>query len=175
MNTKRLVTSSLLVALGVVLSLITPISLPMGGSFTLFSMLPIVMVGYLYGPKYGFLSGVVYGLIGCVLKPYIYYPLQFIIDYILAFGVLGVSGLFYRSKSKFALLYGYILGVFGRYIFAVLSGVLFFAEYAGDQNPIWYSVTYNATYIVPEAIATILIIPVVTKLIFTLNLKEPLE
>ncbi len=172
MNTKRLVTSSLLVALGVVLSLITPVSLPMGGSFTLFSMLPIVMVGYLYGLRSGVLAGVVFGLIGCLLKPYIYYPLQFIMDYILAFGVLGVSGLFYRSKSKFALLYGYILGVFGRYVFAVLSGILFFAEYAGDQNPIWFSITYNATYIVPEAIATIIILPIVSRLIFTLNLKE---
>ncbi|MFV0519225.1 MAG: energy-coupled thiamine transporter ThiT [Lachnospirales bacterium] len=172
MKTKTLVTSSLLVALGVILSLVTPFSLFMGGSLTLFSMLPIVMVGYLYGLKPGIIAGVVYGLIGCMIKPNIYYPMQFVVDYILAFGALGLSGLFYKSKSKYALLYGYLLGVFGRYVFACLSGYLFFAEYAGDANVVWYTVSYNATYIVPEAVLTILILPVVTYTIKSMNLKE---
>ena len=59
---------------------------------------------------------------------------------------------------------GYITGVLGRYFFAVLSGVIFFAYYAPEgTSPIVYSITYNATYIVPECIITVIIlcIPVV--------------
>ena len=64
------------------------------------------------------------------------------------------------------------MGVIGRYIFAVISGVVFFGAYAPEGTPaIVYSLGYNATYIVPEAIVTLIIIsvPAVTKALGTVK------
>ena len=98
------------------------------------------------------------------LTLYFYSPLQLLTDYPLAFGALGLSGIFYEKKH--GLLKGYIVGVLGRYIFAVISGVVFFGNYAPEGTPaLVYSLGYNATYIVPEAVATMIIIsiPAVSK------------
>ena len=106
-----------------------------------------------------------------MIQPYIFAPLQVILDYPLAFGALGLSGLFY--KSKHGLLKGYIIGVIGRYLCHVLSGYIFFAEYAPEgMNPFFYTLGYNATYIVPELIATciILVLPPIIKA--TKDLKQ---
>ena len=68
---------------------------------------------------------------------------------------LGLAGFF--ANKKHGLQIGYIVAVFGRYVFAVISGVVFFGAYAPEGTPaIVYSLTYNATYIVPEAIATLI-------------------
>ena len=75
----------------------------------------------------------------------------------LGFGALGLAGFF--ANKKHGLQIGYIVAVFGRYVFAVISGVVFFGAYAPEGTPaIVYSLTYNATYIVPEAIATLIVI-----------------
>jgi thiamine transporter len=93
-----------------------------------------------------------------ILGPYVIGPIQLLLDYPLAFGSLGLAGAF--SNSKYGIIKGYLLGVAGRYLCHIISGVVYFAEFAGDQNPIVYSVIYNATYIVPEAIAAILILSI---------------
>lgn len=162
-NVKQLAFSALAMTLAVVTSMYIIIEFPFGGSITLFRMLFICLVGYLYGTRAGILTGVAYGFLDLVLKPYVISPVQMLLDYPVAFGCLGLSGVF--SKSKYGLLKGYLLGVTGRYICHVLTGVLFFSEYAGSQNPIIYSLGYNASYIVPEAIATVIliVIPVVQK------------
>ena len=110
------------------------------------------------------MTGFAYGLLQFLMDPVFYSPIQLLIDYPLAFGALGLSGLF--SEKKNGLLKGYILGVIGRYIFAYISGIAFFGHYAPKDKPVaLYSLTYNATYILPEAIATIIIIsiPAVSK------------
>jgi thiamine transporter len=89
------------------------------------------------------------------------HPVQLFLDYPIAFGCLGLSGVF--SKSKYGIIKGYLLGVFGRYVCHILTGVIFFYMYAGEQTPLIYSIIYNGSYIVPEAAVTIIIlcIPVV--------------
>ena len=88
------------------------------------------------------------------------YPVV-LIDYPLAFGALGLSGFF--AGKKHGLLFGYIAGVLGRYAFAVFSGFIFFGSYAPEGTPaLLYSISYNATYILPEAIITSIIISVPT-------------
>lgn len=162
--TKQLVFSGVAMALAIVTSEIKFARLPMGGSITLFSMLFIVLIGYWYGIKAGLLTGFAYGLLQFVLDPVFYSPIQLLVDYPLAFGALGLSGFF--SKKKHGLLLGYIVGVIGRYIFAVISGAVFFGYYAPDGMPVLlYSLSYNATYIVPEAVVTLILlaIPVVAK------------
>lgn len=160
--TKQLVFSGVAMALAIVTSEIKFARLPMGGSITLFSMLFIVLIGYWYGAKAGLLTGFAYGLLQFVLDPVFYSPVQLLVDYPLAFGALGLSGFF--GKKKHGLLIGYIAGVLGRYFFAVLSGIVFFGHYAPEGTPVLvYSLGYNATYIVPEAVVTIilLVIPAV--------------
>jgi thiamine transporter len=132
-------------------------SLPMGGSITLFSMLFVTLIGYWYGPKIGILTGVAYGLLQFVINPYFYTLPQVLLDYFLAFGALGLSGFFY--KKKWGLQVGYIVSVLGRYIFSVISGAVFFGSYAPEGTPvIVYSLTYNATYLLPEAILTLIVV-----------------
>lgn len=157
-TTRQLVFSAAAMALATVTSMITVFQLPMGGSATLFSMLFIVLIGYWYGPKAGLMTGFAYGLLQFVLDPVFYSVPQMIVDYPLAFGALGLSGFF--SNKKHGLQIGYIAGIFGRFIFAFLSGLLFFAAYAegsGMSAPV-YSICYNGSYIAAEGVVTLIIL-----------------
>ncbi len=163
-GTKQLVVCAMAVALAMVASMLKIYSFPFGGSVTLFSMLFICFVGYLYGPATGMLTGAAYGILQLLIEPYIYFPVQVLVDYPLAFGALGLSGCF--SRSKHGLVKGYLLGVFGRYVFTVISGWLFFGEYAWDGwAALPYSLVYNGCYIFAEAALTVIIlsIPAVSK------------
>ena len=157
MSAKQLTFCAVAMALALVTSFIKVASLPMGGSITLFSMFFMCFIGYLYGPKIGIMTGVAYGILQLIIEPYIYAPLQVLLDYPLAFGALGLSGFF--SKKKFSLTTGVIVGILGRYICHVISGYVFFASYAPEgMNPMIYTLGYNATYIVPELIATVIVV-----------------
>ena len=163
-GTKQLVVCAMAVALAMVTSMLKIYSFPFGGSVTLFSMLFICFVGYLYGPATGMLTGAAYGVLQLLIEPYIYFPLQVLVDYPLAFGALGLSGCF--SKAKHGLVKGYLFGVLARYVFAVISGWLFFGEYAWDGwAALPYSLVYNGCYIFAEAALTVLVlsIPAVSK------------
>ena len=92
-----------------------------------------------------------------VLEPIFYTIPQMLLDYPLAFGALGLAGFF--NKKKWGLQIGYIVGVIGRFVFATISGVVFFAAYAPEgMSPLAYSAGYQASYLVPEAIITLIII-----------------
>ena len=157
MSAKQLTFCAVAMALALVTSFIKVASLPMGGSITLFSMFFMCFIGYLYGPKIGIMTGVAYGILQLIIEPYIYAPLQVLLDYPLAFGALGLSGFF--SKKKFGLTTGVIVGILGRYICHVISGYVFFASYAPEgMNPMIYTLGYNATYILPELIATVIVV-----------------
>lgn len=159
LTTRQLTYSAAALALAMVCSMIKFANLPMGGSFTLCSMLFIVLIGYWYGPYVGLTAAFAYGLLQFVIEPIFYTLPQMLIDYPLAFGALGFAGFF--AGKKHGLQIGYIAGVIGRYIFAVISGVVFFGAYAPEGTPaIVYSLGYNATYIVPEAIVTLIIISI---------------
>lgn len=164
MGTKQLVFCAMSIALASVTSMMKVYEFPFGGSVTFFSMLFICLPGYFYGLEAGILSAAAYGVLQFLLEPYILFPMQVIVDYLLAFGALGLSGLF--SKSKNGLLKGYLLGILGRYVFAVLSGWLFFGEYAWEGwGALPYSLAYNGAYIFAEGAITlvVLMIPAVSK------------
>ena len=164
LDTKKMVFCAMAIALATVTSFIKFAQLPFGGSITLFSMFFVALVGWLYGPKLGLITGLAYGVLQLITGPYIYAPLQVLLDYPLAFGALGLSGFFWRRKN--GLIIGYVVGVIGRYVCHVLSGYIFFAEYAPEgMNPMAYTLGYNLTYILPELIATVVILcmPSVTK------------
>lgn len=156
-TTRQLMFSAMAMALATVTSMIKLFDAPMGGSVTLCSMLFIVLIGYWYGPKVGILTGVAYGILQLVIDPYILSLPQMLVDYPLAFGALGISGFF--SNSRGGLQKGYLLGIFGRFVFAFLSGYIFFYYYAWEGwNPAAYSAVYNLSYIGIEGAITLVLI-----------------
>lgn len=159
LTTKQLVFSAVAIALAVVCSMIKLFEMPMGGSVTLLSMLFIVLIAYWYGPYVGIMTAVAYGLVQFVMEPIFYTLPQMLLDYPLAFGALGLAGFF--SKKKWGLQIGYLVGVVGRFVFSTLSGVIFFASYAPEgMNPWVYSILYQGSYLLPEAIVTLILISI---------------
>ena len=161
-STKALTYSAILLALGISANQIKFLRLPQGGSVTLFSMIFIVFIGYMFGLRVGLIAGITFGLLNLLIKPEVYTPVQAIIDYILAFGSLGLSGLFANKKDK--LIPAYLISITGRFIFATLSGYVFFSSYAPQGwYPLNYSIWYNFSYIGAEGALTValLLIPIV--------------
>lgn len=156
-STKQITFSALAIALAMVTSYFKLFDMPMGGSVTLFSMLFICLIGYWYGLGAGLMAGIAYGVLQMIIDPYVVSLPQMFCDYIFAFGALGLSGIGHNKKH--GLLLGYLLGVFGRYVFAVISGVIFFASYAPEtMSPFVYSASYNGAYLAAEAVLTIVVI-----------------
>ncbi len=160
-TTKQLVFCAMAIALATVISTVIKLpSLPNGGSITLFSMLLICLIGYWYGPVTGLITGIAYGILQFIVGPYVVHPAQVLLDYPLAFGALGLSGFF--NNKKHGLVLGYIVGVTGRFVFHMISGLIFYTEYVADTKgnflAIIASTQYNLSYILPEMIATIILI-----------------
>ena len=159
LTVRQLTFCAMSIALGTVLSNLKLFEFPYGGSVTPLSMLVICLPGYFFGLSAGLLTGVAYGVLQLIIDPYVVYPMQLVVDYLLAFGALGLSGIF--ANSRFGLIKGYVTGVLGRYVFAVISGWIFFGEYAWEGwAPLPYSLAYNASYIFAEAALTIAILAI---------------
>lgn len=157
MSAKQLAFCAMAMALGFVLSNIKIPVFYTGGSITLLSMLVICLPAYWYGVGPGILTGVAFGFLNLVIDPYVIHPAQLVCDYILAFGALGLCGLFANKKN--GLIKGYIVGILGRYFFAVISGWIFFGYYAWDGwAALPYSLIYNAIYIFAEGAITVLLL-----------------
>ncbi|MGI6177003.1 MAG: energy-coupled thiamine transporter ThiT [Eubacterium sp.] len=158
-DVKSMTISAAMVALSMILSMITLFRMPYGGFVTPMSMLPIAIIAYFYGTRQGVTAGVVLGLLNLVMDPYVIHPVQMLLDYPLAFGALGIGG--FAGKGKYGLHKVYIIGIIGRYICSVLSGVIFFGSNAPEGfNALTYSLFYNITYIGIEGIITLLIISI---------------
>ena len=157
-SAKQLTFSAMAIALAMVTSLLKLIDMPMGGSVTLFSMLFIALIGNWYGLGVGLTTGLAYGILQLVIDPYIISLPQMLLDYIFAFGALGLSGVF--SKSKNGLVKGYIFAILGRFVFSTLSGYIFFPTFMPEffDSAIIYSICYNGAYIGAEAILTLVLI-----------------
>lgn len=168
---KPLVYSAVSVALALVLSMIKIIHMPLGGSITLCSMLFVCIPGFLYGPVYGFCASIAYGIMQFIFNGYVVSIPQVICDYLLAFSALGLCCIVRNVKN--GLVFGYVIGVFGRFIFSFISGVIFYGMYAQDYNmsAVIYSLLYNGAYIFGEGILTIvlLMIPAVRNSLYRIK------
>lgn len=157
-KTRMLVESAIFVALGFMLSYIQLFQLPMGGSVTLVSMLPILLVGLRHGPAWGFSAGLVFSLLQFIQKPYILTPVQVLLDYFLAFSALGLSGFFKGKKYGFQL--SAVIGIGARFLCSFISGVVFYGIYAADYgfaSAYLYSLVYNGSYLSVELVLTLII------------------
>lgn len=167
-NVRMLTEGGMMLALALLLNTIKIYQAPNGGSISAGSMIPILIFALRWGISPGIFVGATYGLLDFILKPYFYHPMQFILDYILAYGLLGLAGIGYNKNGKeekgyARLVIGVVLAIAGRMLSHVLSGVIFFAEYAGDQNPWIYSIVYNSTYLIPELIISLIVLLLIWK------------
>ena len=196
-KTKRITESAMLLAIAIVLELVSKMfipEMPFGGQVTLVSMLPVVLISYRHGVKWGLFSAFVYALLemalGAKTVSAAFLPgyfgdgamifnalLMCLLDYILAFTVLGLGGMF-RNKLQnpgVALMCGSLLALGLRYLTHIASGYILFASYAEwfftqEGFPAWgatlvetlnptalgitYSMVYNGFYMIPEIICT---------------------
>lgn len=187
-KTKRLTTTGVLIALSAILAFIKVFELPYGGSITLAGMVPIIVLGYKYGVKWGLFSGLVYSIIEAILGATTTQAfaglsgwqvvLMAFIDYIVAFTVLGLSGMF-KGKIKndtaaitlggaaavllrlFAhFLSGWILwGSYAEWFFTDVMnnnfGKSILANFSGQGLAAVYSLVYNASYMLPNLAVTV--------------------
>lgn len=156
-DTRMLASAAMCIALTYVLSQIRLFSMPQGGSITPGSVLPIMLFSMAYGVWPGFLAGALCGLLGLLQSAYVIHPIQMLLDYPLAMAAVGLGAIVRNKYSLgiFRLPVALLIAFIGRYICSVISGVVFFAEYAGDMNVWVYSLSYNATYMGPEALVAI--------------------
>lgn len=142
-----LVEASLAVALSVVFSALRLWTMPQGGSVTL-EMVPLFLFALRRGGKAGCAAGVVSGVLQLLTGGYVVHPLQGLLDYPLAFGVLGVAGFFTKP-----LWLGIALGGFLRFLCHVLAGAVFFGSFAPEGTNVWlYSSIYNGSFLLPTLI-----------------------
>ena len=161
--TKILAEMALMIALSGALHLIKLITLPQGGSVTLGSMTPIILFSLRRGPKLAVLAGIIFGLIVLIEEPFIYHLIQLLLDYPIAFGFLGLAGLFKKMP-----LIGVGIAIAGRFFAHFLSGIIFFASFTPEGiNPVVYSIMYNGSYLGIEFIISgILIFSLINRNIF---------
>ncbi len=208
MNTKRLITTAMLVAIGTILSLLQIIKLPFGGAVTLASMMPVIIAGYMYGVKWGLFTGFCFSILQMLTgfdtvsafflpgESQMVLPAAIcicLIDYILAYTALGLSGIF-KGKFKNSIgevCLGTLVATVIRYIMHIISGVIFFGSWAswffGDETglsqigifkgfcqwvlnnispnimSLFYSIIYNGCYMIPEIIITAIAAPIIYK------------
>ena len=168
-QTKKLTESAVMLALSTVLSILPLAQLPYGGSVTVASMLPIVLISYRHGIGWGMGTGLVFGIIQQLLglSNLSYFTTWqsilaiILLDYLVAFAAAGLGGAFRRLQhipQREALLLGSLLAALVRYACHVISGATVWAGLSiPTEAALAYSFVYNATYMVPEAIVLVLV------------------
>ena len=181
-KTRRLVESALMLALSTILAELAVIKFPFGGSVTVFSQVPMVVLSYRYGVKWGVFASLAMAVIQLMfgLENFSYvsgivaYLILIFADYIIAFGALGLGGMF-KNKIKNPIislsLGGAVVSVI-RFVCHFVSGVTIWGDYSGGAQAVWqYSLEYNGGYMLPELIITVVGCAVVASL-FDLSSKE---
>ncbi|MBQ6172565.1 MAG: energy-coupled thiamine transporter ThiT [Clostridia bacterium] len=175
-NLKRLALCAIMIALATVLSIFPTIKAPLGGSITIASMVPIMLVSFVYGPKWGVPVAVGYSVVQLLLDvaavaSWGLTPAVFVgcllIDYIIAFSVLCVCGFFTLKKTTLVrVILGTLTAGMLRYFAHFVSGYLFFGAWAEEGfSPFTWAIVYNGAYMIPEIAICIVVMIALYKLI----------
>ena len=173
--------AAICMALSFVLSYIRLFKMPQGGSITPASLLPILAFAYYHGSVPGMVAGVAYGFLQMIQDPWIVGAVQAVLDYPLAFGCIVCAGLIGQMQRKHGWneLVCWLMAVLttgtGRFICHVMSGVVFFAEYAegSGMSPMVYSLSYNSFVFVDLAICLLVVaFPQVRKALGRMTIKK---
>lgn len=153
-DTRALVYGAVSMALSFGLSYIRLFELPQGGSVTLASLLPLMIYSYMFGIRRGVVIGALYGLLQFIQAPWFYHPVQFLLDYPIAFAAIGLTGIFneiglFKKIKPVGFCLGAVLAVTIRYFSHIISGIFVFGS--GDPEnygAVAWSFLYNAfTYV----------------------------
>lgn len=177
-KTRIIAECAIMVALGTILANIKIYELPFGGSVTLVSMLPFILVSLRHGAKWGLLTGLVNSFLQMAIgfwappaNTFIAFAGVVLLDYVLAFSLLGIACMF-RKLSKNDTL-GVAIAVcavcFIRFMCSFLSGALLWGSYQSYYEwanglSVWtYSLIYNGSYMIPEMIITTIVAIILCK------------
>lgn len=159
-HTKKIVYGGICISISFVLSYIRIFHLPQGGSVTLASMFPLVLYSMIFGPIAGIIAGLAYGMLQLIQDMWVVNIAQLLLDYPLAFGCIGLAGITPTAIKNIQLrtFLAVTVALLGRGAMHVISGWLFFADYAPEgMHPFIYSLGYNGTVILGELIITLVL------------------
>lgn len=155
----RLAISAVMLSLSTALSMITVAQMPLGGSVTPASMLPICMLSIMYGCRQGLICAFLFSLTQLLLNFSLIAGLRLspaalvgsvLLDYLAAFTVLGLAGVF-RRRGFLGCIGGICLSAALRLVCHVISGVIFFSTWTPEGwNTLFYSLCYNLAFLLPE-------------------------
>lgn len=162
-DTRAIVYGAIAMALSFALSYAKLFSLPQGGSITFASLLPLMIYSCMFGTRRGLIVCTLYGFLQAIQDPWLLHPMQVLLDYPLAFGFIGVSGIFmekgvFKEKKILAFLLGGVVAVLLRYICHVFSGAFVFAsitKYPTMGAAFAYSLGYNSFALADMAISLV--------------------
>ncbi len=163
-TTVILVECALMIAMSTVLSMFKIFQMPNGGSVTCASMVPLVLVSYRHGFKWGVTTAFAHSLLQMLIKfnappanTFWAFLAVIVLDYVLAFTVLGTASFFgkpFKSRAV-SVAVGSLAVTFLRFVCSFLSGILIWGSYAPKEMPVWFfSLTYNGGYMLPEMVIT---------------------
>lgn len=172
-DAKHIAFAAVTIALSFALSYAKFSPVPYGGSITIASFVPVLIYAYAYGVVDGLLVGLIFGLLNFVSGPYILTPFTFILDYLLAFASIGFMGIAKKFTKKTT--FNVVLGTIGvyviRFIFHLISGVIYFNENAiwvdlpgwAVSNAFVYSFIYQCIYIPADCAIAAIVLYVLAK------------
>lgn len=181
-DSKSIAYAATCIAMSFALSYIRIVKLPQGGSITLCSLLPLMIYSYMFGVKKGVFAGFIYGILQAIQDPWIVHPMQFLLDYPIAFASIGVAGFIGKIKAidkipQLSFSLGAIFASLLRFISHLFSGVFAFSEYAysasGEPMNAWiYSISYNSFVFIDIAICIVVGIILFSSKNFVKQLKR---
>ena len=167
-DTRFLAEGGMVLALATGLSMVKLFSAPYGGSVTAGSMVPLLLFSILRGSKRGLIVSIIYVILQFILSPICLTPFQFLLDFPLAFGALGLAGLVLsphlwealnQTQRIFQVIGAVFLSIGGRLTCHYFAGVIFWGQYAPEGMSPWiYSLIYNGSYLGVEFLISTIII-----------------
>lgn len=172
-TTRKLTHSAMMLAIGIILSTLAVYEMPNGGSITAASMAPIIIISLMYDTKWAMLTSLTYSVLQTVLEfappptqDFVSFVLVVLLDFLLAFSVLGLAGPIARrfsSRIRGAMV-GTACVILLRLLCSFLSGVIIWHVYAPEgMSPWWYSLGYNCSYMIPELLITTVVVALLVK------------
>ena len=153
-STRTMIYVALMIALAFILQQIKIIHMPQGGSVTPGGMIPLILISFRYGMKTGAIAGFLFGFMEMMIDPFFVHPIQILFDYPLPYMSMCLAGLF-KDRRIISVTIAFV----ARFACHVISGVVFFAEYAPEgMSPMMYSLAFNATYLLPELLISIAVV-----------------
>lgn len=169
-TSKSLTRIAIMAAITILLYMIKLVPFPQGGGFSLLSVLPIMILSIVFGIQEGLLCAIIVASLQAILKPPLF-PLQLPLDYFGVMMTIAFTPMFGTKKKTSIILGATLAGVLSTW-FSVLSGVIFFSQFAPEGMNVWkYSIGYNFLGYGVEVLLSIIVLNILPMK----NLKQILQ